>query len=783
MAIGNGGLNRIGVVDTIYEDEEEEEEMERAQEFSVGKENVLRNSGRLDDYMQTDSSWIVFENGEYSSSVAPATYPDESSLESIVSSWSEATGFSTNIAVHIMGSSYHLHKLPLVSMSGYFNRKLKEANEIHLNCCPGGAETFELIVAHCYGCMISMEPSTIAAIRCASDFFEMTEDYSRGNLCKRSHRYFKDTILKNWDHAIEALRCCEELHPIAQYRGIVSTCIEAISQLTCTAIEKRAPVLFPLAPMELTFGGGHMENLINDLITLPLDYFRQIIESIRRKCINEKFICRSLFLYTDRSIFDRVDFQGLNVMKDKSCEMKVEVECVVKLLPMDKDIVPVTFLFGLLRCSLAWNADKGCSFKLENRISSQLDQATAADFLLPLKNYNDEIDDLGILEIESMQHIVSLFMSQQTDVGEESDYTLFSEGNASSHSSTSSNPFVCNVAKVWDEYLTEIATYSNVSPAIFLDLVETVPSSSRPVHDQLYKAIDLYLKMHSQISETDRTNICKMLNCQRLSEEVCFHAVRNEFMPLRMIVQAICVHQLQTNCNPKQPLRSRSLRYSYLNSKSIMNNSNGNNDMGNYENKDLSLGSILRRDGIFRQAAHLKSDLEETSSRLRSLEEEIKYMKEKLNHSFRKGSSIPTSDPTIAMPAPEEFSKKLKNMSDPKKSYWANKGCGGGGLTQRVIKSLQKLRLRGIRKSKPKHTAQEVTSEKSRSGGDQEEQSNSDLEINADEGLAMDDDEMRYPIQRSLRQSAPISLSCRDIKFSVNESKHCTSIERSNSMS
>ncbi|KAH9307622.1 hypothetical protein KI387_035533, partial [Taxus chinensis] len=184
----------------------------------------------------------------------------------------------------------------------------------------------------------------------------------------------------------------------------------------------------------------------------------------------------------------------LNIKHEKNYEMKNVVECFVRMLLMGKYIVPITFMFRVLRCALAWNAEKGCSIKLENKITTQLDQATVVDLLLPLKNDNDEIDDLGILEMESMQHIVYLFMSQQIDVGEESDYSIFNEGNASSHSSNSSNPFACNVIRVWDEYLTEMATLSNVSPDIFLDLVETVPSSSRPIPDHLYKDIHLYLK-------------------------------------------------------------------------------------------------------------------------------------------------------------------------------------------------------------------------------------------------------------------------------------------------
>ena len=104
-------------------------------------------------------------------------------------------------------------------------------------------------------------------------------------------------------------------------------------------------------------------------------------------------------------------------------------------------------------------------------------------FLLPLMEKNDSGDEEDIFygsrsnskkpqdeeifvvdtspEVDIMQHIVSLFMSMQTDVGDDSDYsTLYSEGNANSHRSSSNNPSViCNVTKIWDGYLTEIAVY------------------------------------------------------------------------------------------------------------------------------------------------------------------------------------------------------------------------------------------------------------------------------------------------------------------------------------
>lgn len=90
-----------------------------------------------------------------------------------------------------------------------------------------------------------MGPSTVAAIRCASEFFEMTEERYRGNISRRSQPYFQDVILKNWDDTIEALRSCEELHPIAQEVEIVSACVEALALLACSEImNSRGPHRF-----------------------------------------------------------------------------------------------------------------------------------------------------------------------------------------------------------------------------------------------------------------------------------------------------------------------------------------------------------------------------------------------------------------------------------------------------------------------------------------------------------------------------------------------------------
>lgn len=170
---------------------------------------------------------------------------------------------------------------------------------------------------------------------------------------------------------------------------------------------------------------------------------------------------------------------------------------IFRLLPSDNDVVPVSFLFAILRCALAWNASSECRAQLEERIAAQLEQATITDFLLPLKADGEQLF-ASRSEIDSMQQIVSHYIisSQQSNNGTDRDDlkdSLLNDGIKNSFYNT--NACVSVIAKVWDEYLAEIAFDPMLSPSIFLNLILTVPSSARISHDRLYKAIHIYLKV------------------------------------------------------------------------------------------------------------------------------------------------------------------------------------------------------------------------------------------------------------------------------------------------
>ena len=53
------------------------------------------------------------------------------------------------------------------------------------------------------------------------------------------------------------------------------------------------------------------------------------------------------------------------------------------------------------------------------------------------------------------------------------------------------------------------------------------------------------LQSHPWLSESEREQLCRLLNCQKLSLEACTHAAQNERLPLRVVVQVLFFEQLR----------------------------------------------------------------------------------------------------------------------------------------------------------------------------------------------------------------------------------------------
>ncbi|KAG6422639.1 hypothetical protein SASPL_113016 [Salvia splendens] len=107
------------------------------------------------------------------------------------------------------------------------------------------------------------------------------------------------------------------------------------------------------------------------------------------------------------------------------------------------------------------------------------------------------------------------------------------------------------VARLWDQYLTNIAADPDLPCTRLITLIQTIiPHSSRHTHDYLFAALDLFFRSHSNLPQEEKGSLCKYLHCQKLSPPVCIGALRNEEMPLRLIMQALFVHAQHMSMPP-----------------------------------------------------------------------------------------------------------------------------------------------------------------------------------------------------------------------------------------
>ncbi|KAJ8765589.1 hypothetical protein K2173_014711 [Erythroxylum novogranatense] len=143
-------------------------------------------------------------------------------------------------------------------------------------------------------------------------------------------------------------------------------------------------------------------------------------------------------------------------------------------------------------------------------------------------------------------------------------------------------------------------------------------------HDMLYRVIDLYIKEHgSKITEDQRAEICNFVDCDKLSQPLLLHAVQNPRLPLRFVVRAMLMEQLNTR---------RTINTTAANSHHVhKRNHHHLNVFGG--DSSMTLGSILRRDAATREAVQLKAEMEATNSRIQSLEKELASMKKLLQKS------------------------------------------------------------------------------------------------------------------------------------------------------
>lgn len=219
---------------------------------------------------------------------------------------------------------------------------------------------------------------------------------------------------------------------------------------------------------------GSCECWLDDACIVDMDCFVKTLSSIKQKGIRADLIGSIITHYASIWLPDlsehgvTTQFQSPQSITNSWMKKRFFVETLVNVLPPEKDSVPCNFLLRLLRTAIMVRVDAAYRAEIENRISSQLDQASLKELMIPSFSHTCGT----LLDVELVLRLVKTFLSMDRD------------GAA-----------LVKVAKLVDCYLAEAAVDAGLSLSEFRALAGVLPSHARATDDGLYRAIDTYLKV------------------------------------------------------------------------------------------------------------------------------------------------------------------------------------------------------------------------------------------------------------------------------------------------
>ncbi|GAB2279566.1 hypothetical protein Dimus_014209 [Dionaea muscipula] len=474
-----------------------------------------------------------------------------------------ASELSTDIVIHVGDLKFYLHKFPLLSRSGCLQKLVAIANEenkdeIFIPDIPGGPVAFEICAKYCYGMVVTLNAYNVVAARCAAEFLEMYESVEKGNLVYKIDIFLSSSIFRGWKDSIIVLQTTRSMLPWSEELKLVSHCIDAIASKACietskvewsyTYSRKKIPSENGQDPI---WNGMRKQQTVpkdwwvEDLCDLDIELYKRVITTIKTKGkVSGDTIGEALKAYAFRWLpgFSK----GASAIQGGGVAMKYEllVETIVSLLPSEKGNVSCSFLLGLLRAVIFLGCGDTVRRELIQRIGWQLDEASVSDLLI--RASQDE-ENMIMYDVDTVVELVKEFVLQPVGVNVNTNPLLENEYDEIRKKPRSdvSDASKGMVAKLVEYYLVEVSQDPNLPISKFIILAELVSGFSRPSHDGLYRAIDTYLKEHPGISKSERKKICRLMDCKKLSAEACSHAVQNERLPLRVVVQILFFEQMR----------------------------------------------------------------------------------------------------------------------------------------------------------------------------------------------------------------------------------------------
>lgn len=126
------------------------------------------------------------------------------------------------------------------------------------------------------------------------------------------------------------------------------------------------------------------------------------------------------------------------------------------------------------------------------------------------------------------------------------------------------------------------------------------------------------LQAHPAVNEAERKTLCKLVDCQKLSQDACTHAAQNERLPVQVVVQVLYFEQLRlrnamATINNRDPaLRHQLSQRMTVGSSAAQSPSDSNYESVRKENRDLKLEIArmrMRLTELERDQINMKMDI------------------------------------------------------------------------------------------------------------------------------------------------------------------------------
>lgn len=300
---------------------------------------------------------------------------------------------------------------------------------------------------------------------------------------------------------------------------------------------------------------------LEDISDLDIDLYRRVILAIKAKGAPPELVAQSIRVYSLKCLPDMLqEFptgnNSLITCGKSSCKFtdiatrdEHVLETIVTLLPSERGTSTCSFLLRLLRASTVLDTTQSIKTELARRVGLQLDEVSLQDLIIPSESYSS---DYTVCDVDLMISFVEHYMTQfrlDLQTNQTAHLTdMYGDISSGGHHlmTAATHASQLQVAKLVDQYLAEKAGDANMSLAKFIQLAESLPDFARPVHDGLYRAIDIYLKEHPMLTKSERKKICSVMDCKKLSMDACMHAAQNDRLPLRVVVQVLFFERVRT---------------------------------------------------------------------------------------------------------------------------------------------------------------------------------------------------------------------------------------------